>query len=247
MITTTRDNRLAVRVNDGSEPRTGETPDAYLLRTHEGEARALRLLTLDRPEPSADFDERFFDRLSGQKLIDRAQAIEGAEVAPADPRLEALLSLDAPQPGEAFDRTFRQRWRGAMSEDGELRMPSSDPLRAPGLPHHESPMFERLRQRPPVSRRTVALLLLATAASLAVTFYFAMRVEALEPPEADLPMVAHMDLLEHYDELEAFEALRDEDTFDVVASLDSLALEGDLDDLDDAAGPDAPRPEVKTQ
>jgi hypothetical protein len=246
MTTTTRDNRLAVRVQDGSKPQPGEAPDAYLLRTHEGEARALRLFELDRPEPSVDFDERFFDRLAGQRLIERAQALESSELAPVDPRLEALLDLDAPQPGEGFDRAFRQRWRRVMSEDGELRIPAADPLRAPGLPNHDSPMFERMRQRPPFSRRNLAVVLFATAASLVVTFYFAMRVEALDPPEGDLPMVAHMDLLEHYDELEAFEALRDEETFDVVASLDTLALDDDLAD-DPDKGPDAPAPEVKTQ
>jgi hypothetical protein len=54
--------------------------------------------------------------------------------------------------------------------------------------------------------------------ALAVTFWFARRVEDLNPPDDDLEMVAHLDLLERYEALEVFEALRDEAVFEVVAA-----------------------------
>jgi len=232
------DNRLAVLGAEGLAPRPGETPDRYLMRVHEGEARVMRLLGCDQPEPSADFDERFFDRFAGQRLIERAQQTEAdaPEVA-LPPAVERLLDLDAPVPGEGFDRAFRFRLRGAMAEDGETRMRAGDALLVPALPVRNSPMFERLKQGNVFTRRKMAVVMFATAASLLVTFWFARKVEALDPPEDDVPMVATLDLLEHYDELEAFEALRDEETFEAVAMLDRM------DQLDDAPA----RPEVKTQ
>ena len=235
------DDRLSIHVLEGDEPRSGESPTQYMARVHEGDACVLRLLALDRPEPSADFDESFLDRLTALRIIQHAEMLEADEPEVLDSRLDALLSSDRPLPSTGFDRTYRNRLRREMAADSGLRMPAADLLRVPSLPKHDSPMFQRLRQGSPFTRRKFAVVAVMAAASLIVTFWFAQQEQALQPPDEELAMVAHLDLLENYEEVEVFEALRDEDVFDVVASLDSLAV-------DDDAEPGAGRVlEMKTQ
>jgi hypothetical protein len=69
---------------------------------------------------------------------------------------------------------------------------------------------------------------LAAAAAVAI-FVLAPRGttgDAEDPfPGAEPEMLAQLDLLENYNEVEAFDGLQDEETFDLVASLDDLSPE----------------------
>ncbi|MCK6572949.1 hypothetical protein L6V77_17855 [Myxococcota bacterium] len=225
--------KFEFKVVESGEPRRDETPDAFLRRQHEGEERALTLLALDRPEPGPDFDARFSDRLAALKIIERAEHIEAA--APAmEPevagRLDRLLAVDCPEPSPMFDAHLRHRLRQAQTEDAGLRTVAGDVLRLPALPQRHWPSLDRAVAAGPRWRRNFKVTAALAAAALAVTFWFAGKVEDLTPPDEELDMVAHLDLLEQYDELEAFEALRDEDVFETVAALDTL--------LDESEGPE---------
>jgi hypothetical protein len=234
--------KFEFKIVESGEPRRDETPDDFLRRQHEGEDRALALLALDRPVPSAGFDERFADRLTALRIIERAEALEAAEPGPAAAeigRLDRLLALDDPEPSATFDASLRHRLRQAQTEDAGLRTVAADVLRLPALPQRSWPNLDRALSAAPRWRRNAFVTTVLAAAALVATFWFARKVEDLNPPDEELDMVAHLDLLEQYDELEAFEALRDEDVFEAVAALDTLMAEGGPDE---PAG--APRPTV---
>lgn len=241
--------KLAIQIHDGASPRKDETPDAFLRRVHEGDARVEALLALDEPEPGPDFDRRFFDRLAALRIIERTEAQEVEELASAPeaggPALDTLLAADAPEPSGAFDFHFRARLRGEVFTDVSLRRGPDSPLRVPGLPPAEYAPDQRLRSAGPRRPVRVSVLIAAAAAFVAGFLWFTepdAPVEAGDPPDEELGMVAHLELLENFDEVAALEALEDDDTFELVASLDRLEASTDGEDDDD------PIPgEVKTQ
>ena len=224
--------KLELKVYDGGEPRRNETPDHFITRIHEGEERAMRLLALDAPEPSPDFDERFRDRLTALRIIERAERVDVDEVEQVEEadgpsrsaaaKLDALLAVDQPEPSAGFDAGMRFRLRREMAADTDQRMTSADVLRIPALPHHEMPILDAARKSKPFSRAGFIRVAILAAASLAATVWFTLKEQELDPPDEELAMVAHLDLLENYEEVETYDALEDEDTFEVVAALDTL-------------------------
>jgi hypothetical protein len=213
--------KFEFEVVESGEPRREETPDVFLRRVHEGENRALRLLALDRPDLALGFDARFSARLDTLRLSEREaleSAVDVAWTAGQAARLDALLALDRTSPSAKFDAHLRHRLRQVQTEDAGLRTVAADVLRLPALPQRHWPNLDRAVAAVPRWRRNFKITAALAAVALAVTFWFARRVEDLNPPDDDLEMVAHLDLLERYEALEVFEALRDEAVFEVVAA-----------------------------
>jgi len=153
------------------------------------------LLDADRPEPSDDFDRRFWARMR-----DEAEALDG------------LLDADRPEPTDGFDERFDARLAA------ERR---ADRLAGSGRPGRSA---RRDRPGPRRARRSrwgaAAAALVAVAAGVLLVVLPLDR--ATEPPDDDLLFVAHLDLLEVYDEVEVFDALVDPETFEMIAALDTL-------------------------
>ena len=144
-----------------------------------------------------------------------------------------------------FDAHLRHRLRQAQIEDAGLRTVSADVLRLPALPQRHWPSLDRALAAGPRWRRNFKITVALAAAALAFTFWTAGKVEDLTPPDEELDMVAHLDLLEQYDELEAFEALRNEDVFETVAALDTLLAESESEPA--GISPAGPAPDEKAR
>jgi hypothetical protein len=195
------------------------------------ERRLMVLLGADQPAPGPDFDAVLLDRLEAQRLVDRATRDEAMAPDVLEPRLDALLDLDAPEPSATFDESFSFRLRRLRAEDNESRVPPADLLRVPALPNRDHG-FSTLPAlgRPPFTNRHAFLFALGAAAALFVLFLLKDDT-VVDPPDDQLQMVAHLDLLESLDEVEHFDALSPSTTRAadpevlVVARLDPVVLE----------------------
>jgi hypothetical protein len=233
-------------MNDDLLNRT--TADLRRPPPEELERRLMVLLGADQPVPGPGFDERLLDRLEAQRLVERVTREEAAAPDVLEPRLDALLDLDAPQPSATFDESFSFRFRRLRAEDNESRVPPVDLLRVPALPNrdHGFSTLPRLG-RPPFTNRHAFLVGLGAVAALFV-LYLLKDDTVVDPPDDQLQMVAHLDLLESLDEVEhldvlstsssraadpnvlvvarldpvVLEAADDEELFDLVAHLDEL-------------------------
>jgi hypothetical protein len=165
------------------------------------EDRLDALLALDRPVPTAEFDARV-----------------RAAIAADEAALDALLAADAPVPSPGFDA----RVRAALGDGLDGVLAADRPAPSPGF---DARVRAGLRAERRGRRGWWIAGALAAAAAVAL-FFVAPRGEAELDPEADPALLAHLDLLEVYGEVEALDALEDEETFDLVASLDDVNAEG---------------------
>ncbi len=209
------------------------------------------LLDLDQPEPSDDFDERFWGRWSAGEREEEAEDLVEVEPGPSlgDARtveqLDHLLDQDQPEPSGGFDERFWHRWSQADVE-GEVEdlVDADRPEPSPGFDARAAERLsavtgsgrpERLRQPPrPQPRRRRRRWWGAAAATLAAGALAAamlLSVGADAPlPEApqQLAMLANLELLEDYGPIEVLDALEDPETFELVAMLDELEKEETL-------------------
>ncbi len=190
-----------------------------------------RLLERDRPEPGPDFDARFFERLAA---VDAAGSADDGGAL--DALLDPVVGADRPEPGPDFDARFFERLAEVDSRpdaDGALDA-LLDPVvgadrPAPG-PDFDRRVTDALRAEAPARpstgarilrfvRRPAVLPLLAAAAMLVA---WVLSRPPTEPPENDLELLGHLELLEVYDELEVLDGIADEETFELVAMLHTL-------------------------
>jgi hypothetical protein len=200
------------------------------------ERRLMALLGADQPVPGPDFDMRLLDRLEAQRLVERMTREEAMAANVVEPRLDALLNLDAPQPSATFDEAFTFRFRRLRAEDNESRVPPVDLLRVPALPNrdHDFSTLPALG-RPPFTNRQAFLVGLGAVAALFV-LYLLKDNAVVDPPDDQLQMVAHLDLLESLDDVEHLDALSlpsrraaDSNVL-VIARIDPIVLEAADDD-----------------
>ena len=215
-------------------------PDSVGIPTDDG---LDTLLETDAPGPSAGFDDRFWARFDPARhaetlddLLDVdaprprdafdaqfASRWETERCQPPAPDLDALLDLDHPAPRAGFDARFQARLTQAS------RTPAADSTPVAASPTRSAeviPMARPQAVRTGHSRHRrwprwlAALPALAAAAVLAL--FVGQDFRGDEPDAADLAMMAELELLEVYGEMQLFDALEDEETFEVVAMLHVL-------------------------
>ena len=189
-------------------------------------ARLDEVLRSDAPEPSAVFDAELDLRLEALRATEREEQAHCGEVAGSsgDDALDGLLSLDQPTPGPDFDVQLQFKLRRELALDSEMRLPPVDVLRVPRLPQHNGPLFERASRPHPFTRARKLKLAGAAVVALALSAVLGDRLESSLPPDEDLALVAHLDLVEAFEEVSVFDALQDEETFEVVSDVAGLFM-----------------------
>jgi hypothetical protein len=161
--------------------------------------------------PSEGFDARFWARFEAE----RAETEQSADAA-LERALDLAYPADSDGPGSGFDARFDEALEAELRETSRLKAGHRRSGRA-------RDRTQPRRARAP-RRRTWALVGAFAAAALAVVWWPSRETP---PTEDALQMMADLELLEAYDTLEVLDALEDEATFELVASLHELDVPGD--------------------
>jgi len=136
--------------------------------------------------------------------------------------LNALLSRDAPEPSSSFDSSFQ----AALELERLLEQDQPEPSSSFDSSFQARLEVEQKLLRPrwgwSRERRWASIVASLTALAAAAALFLLPGQE--RPPEEDLPMLAHLELLEVYGEMELLDALEDPATFEAVAILDRLEV-----------------------
>ncbi len=144
--------------------------------------------------------------------------------------LDGLLDSDAPEPSEGFDQQFWHRFEQADPEaQVEALVESDRPRPSAGFDRRVHDQLGAERRRPPRRMRrrgrwaaagvaTLAAVALAAAMLLSVT----PGQSPTETPPTHLEFMANLEFVEALPQLEVFDAIQDEETFEMVAMLHEL-------------------------